>query len=94
MGLLPITEKGKPVTCQVDWPLFYMNDFSRMGIVVTRLDDAVIALKNSGCAIHENEQGCFLDISGEKQLHQAVQALSACHLEYEMADLVSCAYQG
>ncbi|NLX17700.1 MAG: hypothetical protein GXY53_00250 [Desulfobulbus sp.] len=94
MGLLPITEKGKPVHCQRDWPLFYMNDFSRMGIAVNQLDDAVTALRDDGFAVHENEQGCFLDISGAKQLHQAVQTLSSRRLDYEITDLVSCVYQG
>lgn len=94
MGLMPITEKGKPVTCQVDWPLFYMNDFSQLGIVVSCLGEAVMALQASGFAIHEDERGCLLDVSGSKQLHQVFQALTSHHLEYETADLVSCVYQG
>ena len=35
MSLLPLMEKGKPMAGHADWPLFYMNDFSRLGIVVT-----------------------------------------------------------
>ena len=37
MGQLPIMERGKPVACHTDWPLFYMNDFSRLGLVVPHL---------------------------------------------------------
>ena len=48
MGRLPIMEKGKPGTCHADWPLFYMNDFSKLGLAVTRLDQAVAELNAMG----------------------------------------------
>ena len=67
MGLLPITEKGKPVTCQADWPLFYMNDFSRLGLVVKQLGEAVAVLQASGFTVHEDERGVLLDVSGSAQ---------------------------
>jgi hypothetical protein len=94
MGTIPITEKGKPVTCQADWPLFYMNDFSRMGLVVTRLGDTVAALQENGYTVHESEQGCLLEINDREQLAGAFDVLSARFVEYEVADLVSCVYQG
>jgi hypothetical protein len=94
MGLLPITEKGKPVTCQADWPLFYMNDFSRLGLVVNQLSEAVTALQMSGFTVHEDERGVLLDISGSDPLNKVFQTLASHHLEYETADLVSCVYQG
>ncbi len=94
MGLLPITEKGKPVTWQADWPLFYMNDFSRLGLVVNQLDEAVNALQMSGFTVHEDERGVLLDVSGREPLDKVFQTLASHHLEYETADLVSCVYQG
>jgi hypothetical protein len=94
MGRISITEKGKPVTCQADWPLFYMNDFSRLGLVVTRLGETVAALQANGYTVHENEQGCLLEVNDREQLAGAFNVLSARHLEYEVADLVSCVYQG
>jgi len=94
MGLFPITEKGKPLSCQADWPLFYMNDFSRLGLVVTNLDATVAALKDSGYQIHENEQGCLLEVDSKDQLSRAFNTLTGRRLPYELADLVSCVYQG
>lgn len=94
MGLLPITQKGKPVSCQADWPLFYMNDFSRLGLVVNRLSEAVTALQASGLTVHEDERGVLVDVSGRDPLDKVFQALASHHLEYETADLVSCVYQG
>ena len=94
MGLLPITEKGKPVTCQADWPLFYMGDFSRLGLVVNQLGEAVTVLQASGFTVHEDERGVLLDVSGSEPLDKVFQALAAHHLECETADLVSCVYQG
>ena len=94
MGLLPISEKGKPVTCQSDWPLFYMNDFSRLGLVVNRLGEAVKALQESDFTVYEDERGVLLDVSGSESLNNVFQTLASHHLEYETADLVSCVYQG
>lgn len=94
MGLLPISEKGKPVTCQSDWPLFYMNDFSRLGLVVSRLSEAVKALQESDFTVYEDERGVLLDVSGCESLNKVFQTLASHHLEYETADLVSCVYQG
>ena len=92
MGLIPITEKGKPVVCQADWPLFYMNDFSRLGIMVTGLAQAVEVLETSGYRVLDND-GTLLVDTGE-QLTGVFAALSAHQLEYELTDLVSCVYQG
>ncbi|MBV5319297.1 MAG: hypothetical protein JZU50_16020 [Desulfobulbaceae bacterium] len=92
MGLLPITEKGKPVACQSDWPLFYMNDFSRLGIVVTGLAQAVEALETSGYRVLDNDGALLVDIGAE--LTGVFTALSAHRVEYELTDLVSCVYQG
>jgi len=92
MGLLPIIEKGKPAGCQADWPLFYMNDFSRLGIVVTGLARAVEVLTNSGFRVLDND-GVFQVETGEP-LADLFAVLSAHRVAYELTDLVSCVYQG
>lgn len=94
MGLLPMMEKGKPVSCQSDWPLFYMNDFSRLGLVVSRLDEAVSALRSCGYTVVDDERGSMVAIDGQGQLSAIVQALTARAIGCETADLVSCVYQG
>jgi hypothetical protein len=94
MGLLAIMEKGKPVACHLDWPLFYMNDFSRLGLVVTRLGEALSVLQSNGYTVHEDERGTMLEIDNREQLSGVFKVLAAHTVECEMSDLVSCVYQG
>ena len=92
MGQIPIMEKGKPVACSADWPLFYMNDFSRLGLVVTQLTQAVAVLEASGYRVVD--QGRALQFANRDQLVEIFSVLSAHQVEYEIADLISCVYQG
>ncbi|WP_310598659.1 hypothetical protein [Desulfobulbus sp.] len=94
MGLLPIVEKGKPVACHADWPLFYMNDFSRLGLVVSRLADALSVLRSDGYTVHADERGTVLEVDGKDQVAAIVSALRARAIDCDTADLVSCVYQG
>jgi hypothetical protein len=92
MSLLPIMEKGKPVVCHTDWPLFYMNDFSRLGLVVTRLTQAVSVLEASGYPVIDN--GRALQVECKGQLAAVLVVLSEHQVEHELSDLISCVYQG
>ena len=94
MGHLPIMEKGKPVAGHLDWPLFYMNDFSRLGLVVPHLAEALAALRVGGCRLQENERGNSIEVDGLAQVQDVFAVLQAGRIDYEVADLVSCAYQG
>jgi hypothetical protein len=94
MGLLPMIEKGKPVACQTEWPLFYMNDFSRLGVVVSRLAEAVAVLQKCGFVVQADERGALLEIENREQVTDAVHLLATHAIDCEMADLVSCVYQG
>jgi len=94
MAVLPIVEKGKPVACHADWPLFYMNDFSRLGLTVNRLSDALAILRSDGYAVHADDQGAALEVSGQSQIVAAVAALRGKTIDCELADLVACVYQG
>ena len=94
MGLLPMIEQGKPVACHADWPLFYMNDFSRLGLVVNRLAEALSVLRSNGYMVHTGEQGVMLEIDGKHQVAAIVATLRAQAIDCETADLVSCVYQG
>lgn len=92
MGLLPIMEKGKSVAGHADWPLYYMNDFSRLGLVVTQLEQTVAVLEANGYQVEDN--GSMLQIDNGEQLAGVFAVLSTHQLEYELSDLVSCVYQG
>lgn len=86
-------EKGKPVVCQRDWPMFYMNDFSRLGLVVSRLAEAVAVLRTAGFTVIE-EEAAGVEIADQRQLLRALELLGAHGQNCEMSDLISCVYQG
>jgi hypothetical protein len=87
-------EKGRSLGCQAEWPLFYMNDFSRLGLLVPDLEQTLRALKARGYLVHENEQGCLLEVDSRDHLNGAFAALAEQQVAYELADLISCVYQG
>ena len=86
-------EKGKPVACQRDWPMFYMNDFSRLGLVVNRLAEAVALLRVAGFTVSE-EEAAGVEIADQRHLTRALELLGAHGHSCEMSDLISCVYQG
>jgi hypothetical protein len=94
VGLLPIMEKGKPQACHADWPIFYMNDFSRLGLLVSRLEETLAVLESSGYRVREDDRGAMLEIDSREQMAGVFDLLSSRMVEYEMADLVGCVYQG
>ena len=94
MGLLPMMEKGVRIACHADWPLFYMNDFSRLGVVVGQLSQAVSVLQQGGFRLLDTVQGVSVVTGNSEQVSQVLQALTSHQIEFELADLVSCAYQG
>lgn len=94
MGMLPITEQGKPVACHQQWPLYYMGDFSRLGLVVGRLDEVLETLKVGGFRVLNGEAGYAVAIDGPEQVEAIFSALRAAQVPFEVADLISCAYQG
>jgi hypothetical protein len=94
MGLLPIVEKGKRVTGHADWPLFYMNDFSRLGLEVKGLTRAIRALEADGYRVRDIGRELAVEIEGRDRLAGIFAVLTENRLEYELADLISCVYQG
>lgn len=92
MRLLPLMEKGTPMAGHADWPLFYMNDFSRIGLVVTGLAQAVAVLEASGCRLLDS--GRALQVDNVEQLTAVFATLTEHQVAYELSDLISCVYQG
>ncbi len=86
-------ERGKPVACQRDWPMFYMNDFSRLGLVVNRLAEAVALLRTAGFTVIE-EEAAGVEVADQRQLTRALELLGGHGQNCEMSDLISCVYQG
>ncbi len=94
MGKLSMMEKGKPVACHQDWPLFYMNDFSRLGLVVSHLAEALNVLKHGGFTVHEVDDMASVDVAEHRQVLGIVGMLRQHGLSCELTDTISCAYQG
>ena len=75
-------------------PDFYMSDYSVLGLRVDELDEAVRVLEKAGFSVI-NEVGDFevvIDRAG--QLEGIVHLLEKNGIECELADVVSCVYQG
>ena len=63
-------------------------------LVVPRLAEALDALRAGGCRLQENERGSSIEVDGLAQVQDVFAVLQAGRIDYEVADLVSCAYQG
>ena len=52
------------------------------------------ARRAGGCRLQESEQGSSIEVDGLAQVQDVFAVLQAGRIDYEVADLVSCAYQG
>ena len=94
MKSVMLREKGQRVDCHADWPLFYMNDFSQLGVLVDRLENAKKVLEQKGYPVVCADNGCRLEVNTPEQLVAVCSLLTANQITCELADLVSCVYQG
>ncbi len=106
MGKLPILAKhaGNGCTgnrnskgfCPVDRPLpvFYMVDYSVMGLLVDRFDEALRTLKEQGFSIEEGTSGIEVVIESPARVREVVRLLEERGIGCEMADVVGDMYQG
>jgi hypothetical protein len=75
-------------------PVFYMSDYSVLGLRVDRLAETIRVLEQAGFSVI-NEAGdieIVLDYAGH--LEGIVQLIKKNGIECELADVVSCVYQG
>ena len=94
MKTVPIRQKDQRAICHLDWPVFYMNDFSQLGLLVDHLDKTKNILENNGYQLNCHDQGCELLLEQTEYLVDVCSLLSSQKIHCEMADLVSCVYQG
>ena len=94
MGTLTVVEKG--VACQdaIDYPLFYMNDFSHLGLLVESLPRALDALEAAGYPVNRNMCSASIDFQSRERFHKIFHTLDRHGIEHTMTDLVGCADQG
>lgn len=94
MGMLRIVEKGTDCNTAIDFPTFYMNDFSVLGVVVNTLDKAVTILQDKGFILEQEKGATWISFTDRQQLDGIFRELTAGQIQYTFSDLVSCTYQG
>ncbi len=96
MARITVRQKGILAQCARDWPLFYMNDFSRFGLLVDDLHQADRVLALAGYSTEPGEHEIYVQVEGHPpaQVVKIVELLQGQGLEAATADLISCVYQG
>ena len=75
-------------------PTFYMSDYSVLGLLVDRPEEAVLVLGEHKYPLTEDDCGAEVAIDHPRRLQEMVRLLSAQGLGCEIADLVTEVYQG
>ena len=75
-------------------PIFYMSDYSVLGLRVDRLDEAVRVIEKAGFSVVNDVGDLEVVIDHVSRLEEIVQLLKQNGIECEVADVVSCVYQG
>lgn len=96
MARITVRQQGVLPQCSHDWPLFYMNDFSRFGLLVQDLHRADAVLREAGYSVEPGEWELHLTVGGDAalQMLQVMALLQGQGIGVDTADLVSCVYQG
>ena len=94
MGMLTIMEKEGPCDDDIDWPLFYMNDFSVLGLLVGNLNQAAQALEADGYRLVRSRCSAKVLFDNHGRLQNIFKTLEGNRIPFDTADLVSCVYQG
>jgi hypothetical protein len=75
-------------------PAFYMSDYSVLGLLVDRPEEAVRVLGEHKFPLTENDCGAEVAIDHPRRLQEIIELLSTRGLRCEIADVVSEVYQG
>lgn len=96
MARITVRQQGVLPQCSRDWPLFYMNDFSRLGLLVQDLHRADTVLREAGYSVEPGEWEFYLTVREDAapQMLQVMTLLQGQGVGVDIADLVSCVYQG
>ncbi len=96
MARITVRQQGALSQSSRDWPLFYMNDFSRFGLLVQDLHRAGALLQEAGYSIESGEQELSISARGDVALEimQMMTLLQRQGIGVDTADLVGCVYQG
>jgi hypothetical protein len=106
MGKMPILEKDKCLSCKAHGqpgqscalarplPVFYMSDYSVLGLLVDKLEEAVRALRKNEFVVLDESGDLEVTLDGPGHLQKAIQLLNANGIGWEISDVISGIYQG
>ena len=97
MGVLPLLQKNsKQRTCLANkrLPADYMSDYSVMGLLVKRLDDALRILKEKKFDVRKKADGFEILIDGASRMAEVINVLQKHDIDYALADIADQVYQG
>lgn len=77
-------------------PVYYMGDWSEIGILVPKLSEAVDLLRTSGYAISTKGAECSVDVAlpDLKGVRELVEMLCGNGIACEMGDVIDSIYRG
>ena len=75
-------------------PVFYMNDFTRLGLRVDPCDAALRVLEDNRYGLIHDDDGIHVAIEGAAQVQTVVQLLNGHGIHCELADVADQVYQG
>jgi hypothetical protein len=98
MKNLPIVPKasigrGEVLNCS-DLPLFYMNDYSKVGLQVSPYEEALSVLRRHDYRVSDYLSRANLTIRKIDDIPAVVQLLLNHGIESQMTDVVTAIYQG
>ena len=94
MGMLTILEKDAPCDDVIDWPLFYMNDFSLPGLRVENLKRAAQVLEADGYRLVRSRFSAKVIFDNQDRLSNIYETLQGNGISFDTGDLVNFVYQG
>lgn len=75
-------------------PVFYMEDYTVLGLRVQNLGVAIRLLEENGIALHRKAGHVELSVEKRDQIPHVIQLLKANHISCDIADIVEHVYQG
>ena len=75
-------------------PAFYMGDYSIMGLLVEKFEEAVRLLIQRGYAIKQKKSGIEIELVNPVHIKHIFELLDDHHIKFDMRDIVAQVYQG
>ncbi len=97
MGVLPLIEKNSKQRLCLDnhnLPANYMEDYSVIALVVSRLEAVLRVLKEKRFDVRRHANGFEIAFDGAGRLSELVKLLQQNRIDYTLTDIVDQVYQG